>query len=128
MRDMPRVLIIDDDTEIVQALTVRLGAAGYEVIAATDGEQGLERALEARPDVIVMDLLMPTMDGLTALAQIHSHSTTRSTPVVVLSACSSARNHALELGARYFLDKPYNAKTLLSAIESSMAEEVAGVE
>lgn len=128
MRNRLRVLIVDDDTEIVQAVTVRLGAAGYDVIAAPDGEQGLERALEDRPDVIVLDIQLPTMDGLTALAQIHAHSATRSTPVVVLSACSSARNHALELGARYFLDKPYNAKTLLSAIESSMAKEVAGVE
>ena len=128
MRNRLRVLIVDDDTEIVQAVTVRLGAAGYDVIAAPDGEQGLERALEDRPDVIVMDIQLPTMDGLTALAQIHAHSATRSTPVVVLSACSSARNHALELGARYFLDKPYNAKTLLSAIERSMAKEVAGVE
>jgi len=128
VRNRLRVLIVDDDTEIVQAVTVRLGAAGYDVIAAPDGEQGLERALEDRPDVIVMDIQLPTMDGLTALAQIHAHSATRSTPVVVLSACSSARNHALELGARYFLDKPYNAKTLLSAIERSMAKEVAGVE
>ena len=128
MRDKPRVLIVDDDPEIVQAVSIRLGAAGYEVITAPDGEQGLEQALETRPDMIVMDILMPTMDGLTALARIHAHSATRSTPVVVLSACSSARNHALELGARYFLDKPYNAKTLLAAIESSMAEEVAGVE
>ena len=128
MRDRPRVLIVDDDPEIVQAVTVRLGAAGYEVIAAPDGEQGLERALEDRPDVIIMDIQLPTMDGLTALAQIHAHSATRSTPVIVLSACSDARKHALELGARYFLDKPYNAKTLLAAIKSSMAEEVAGVE
>jgi len=128
MRESPRVLIVDDDTEIVQAVTVRLGAAGYNVIAAPDGEQGVERALETHPDVIVMDLQLPTMDGLTALAQIHAHSATRSTPVIVLSACSDARKHALELGARYFLDKPYNAKTLLAAIKSSMAEEVAGVE
>lgn len=128
MGDLPRVLIVDDDTEIVQAVTVRLSAAGYDVIAATDGEQGLERALDARPNVIVMDIQMPTMDGLTAMARIHAHSATRSTPVVVLSACSSDRKHALELGARYFLDKPYNAKSLLAAIESSMAKEVAGVE
>jgi len=128
MRESPRVLIVDDDTEIVQAVTVRLGAAGYDVITAADGEQGYERALETRPDVIVMDLQLPTMDGLTALAQIHAHSATRSTPVVVLSACSSARKHALELGARYFLDKPYNAKTLLAAIESSIAGKVARVE
>ena len=128
MRESPRVLIVDDDTEIVQAVTVRLGAAGYNVIAAPDGEQGVERALETRPDVIVMDLQLPTMDGLTALARIHAHSATRSTPVVVLSACSSARKHALELGARYFLDKPYNAKTLLAAIESSIAGKVARVE
>jgi len=128
LRDRPRVLVVDDDTEIVQAVTVRLGAAGYNVIAAPDGEQGVERALETRPDVIVMDLQLPTMDGLTALARIHAHSATRSTPVVVLSACSSARKHALELGARYFLDKPYNAKTLLAAIESSIAGKVARVE
>jgi len=128
LRDVPRVLIVDDDTEIVQAVTVRLGAAGYNVIAAPDGEQGVERALETRPDVIVMDLQLPTMDGLTALARIHAHSATRSTPVVVLSACSSARKHALELGARYFLDRPYNAKTLLAAVESSIAGKVARVE
>jgi len=128
MRESPRVLIVDDDTAIVQAVTVRLGAAGYNVMAAPDGEQGVERALETRPDVIVMDLQLPTMDGLTALAQIHAHPATRSTPVVVLSACSSARKHALELGARYFLDKPYNAKTLLAAIESSIAGKVARVE
>ena len=128
MRESPRVLIVDDDTAIVQAVPVRLGAAGYNVLAAPDGEQGVERALETRPDVIVMDLQLPTMDGLTALARIHAHSATRSTPVVVLSACSSARKHALELGARYFLDKPYNAKTLLAAIESSIAGKVARVE
>jgi DNA-binding response OmpR family regulator len=128
LRNRPRVLIVDDDTEIVQAVVVRLGAAGYDVTTAADGEQGFERALETRPHVIVMDIQMPTMDGLTALARIHAHSATRSTPVVVLSACSSTRKHALELGARYFLDKPYNAKTLVAAVESSLLGEVAGVE
>ena len=128
MRDAPRVLIIDDDPEIVQAIAIRLGAAGYDVITAHDAEQGIDLALETRPDVVVMDIQMPTMDGLTALALIHAHSATQNTPVVVLSACSSARRHALQMGARYFLDKPFNVKALLEAIEGSMAEEAVGVE
>ena len=126
MHETPRALIIDDDAEAVRAVTVRLGAAGYEVLAAHDGERGVDLALKTRPDVVVMDIQMPTMDGLTAMTRIHAHPATRNTPVVVLSGCPGERHRALELGARFFLDKPYNAKTLLAAIESSMAAEVCG--
>ena len=118
------MLVIDDDTEIVHVVSVRLHSAGFEVITAGDGEIGVGLALESRPDVIVMDIQLPSMDGLTAMAQIHAHSATRSIPVVILSACASARRHALELGAQYFLEKPYNAKALLAAIESSLAGKV----
>lgn len=124
MHKPPRVLVVDDDAEIAYAVSVRLASAGYEVLSAGDAEEGLEIAREARPDVVVMDLQLPRMDGLSALTQLHANSGSDAPGVVVLSACSGERKHALELGARYFVDKPFNSRTLLAAIESSINRQV----
>lgn len=120
MHDPPRVLVVDDDAQIVHAVQVRLEASGYEVIAAQSAEHGLTLAQSATPDVVVMDVQLPRMDGLSALTELHATAPNENTPVVVLSACSNEKKHALELGARYFVDKPFSAKTLLAAIESSL--------
>ena len=121
MAKPPRVLIVDDDHELVQGLTVRLRAAGYQVLAAHDGDEALRLAERDRPDVILLDVRMPFTDGFAALAQLHNRPTTKTTPVIVLSACSAERGRVLDLGAHCFLEKPYNSKNLMSAIESSIA-------
>jgi DNA-binding response OmpR family regulator len=117
-----RVLIIDDDRELMLAIALRLRAAGYDVITAQDGDRGLDAAAARRPDVIVLDLRMPGMDGWSTLTSLRASSATRSTPVVVLSACSAERSRVLDLGAAYYLEKPCNPKLLMSAIETSIAE------
>lgn len=120
MHEPPRVLIVEDDVQITQAIRLRLDRAGYDVVAADNAETGLDIAAAALPDVIVMDIQLPDKDGLTALLEIHERPATHGTPVVILSACSNERRHALELGARYFVEKPFNSKLLLAAIQESL--------
>ncbi len=124
MPDGPLVLVIDDDAEIVRGLRIRLGAAGYQVLTAGDGERGLTTAIEDRPDAILLDIRMPGMDGLAVLAELRNHAETRSIPVVVMSAnvVEQTRQKALALGARYFVAKPYPPQTLMAALSSAMTE------
>jgi CheY-like chemotaxis protein len=116
------VLVVDDDQEVNSCLGVRLQAAGYEVLSAYDGQQGLAAAIEHHPDAVVLDLRMPNMDGLTMLQEMRSHESVGRTPVVVLSANIRDQHRALEAGANYFVAKPYEATDVLSAIKSSLNE------
>jgi signal transduction histidine kinase len=114
------VLVVDDDHEVNACLGVRLQAAGYEVLSAFDGEQGLSTALARHPDAVVLDVRMPNKDGLAMLREMRTIDEVCDTPVVMLSASIRDQHRALEAGANYFVTKPYEAKEVLSAIESSM--------
>jgi signal transduction histidine kinase len=116
------VLVVDDDQEVNSCLGVRLQAAGYDVLSAFDGEQGLAAAIEHHPDAVVLDLRMPNKDGLAVLQEMRCHQAIGQTPVVVLSANIRDQHRALEAGANYFVAKPYEAADVLSAIESSLSE------
>jgi CheY-like chemotaxis protein len=114
------VLIVDDDREIVTAATLRLRAAGYRTLTAHDGESGVALAAERQPDVILLDVRMPRMDGLTALAELKQRGDTRDIPVVMLSASIVDQRAALQSGARYFLKKPYCGETLVQAVAAAL--------
>jgi two-component system response regulator VicR len=117
------VLVVDDDREVSQCLGVRLQAAGFTVLSAYDGEEGLAAAYANQPDAVVLDVRMPKKDGLTVLRELRTTPSMRRTPIVMLSASIRDQHTALEAGASYFVPKPYEAKDILSAIESSMREE-----
>ena len=123
MTERPRILLVEDDRRIVRALRIRLLAAGYETIVAHDGQAGIGAATQDQPDAIVLDIRMPGMDGLTALAKLREQETTQHIPVVIYSATISetAKNRAFDLGARYFLNKPCDTNTLVQAIRSAIA-------
>jgi signal transduction histidine kinase len=114
------VLVVDDDHEVGSCLGVRLRAAGFEVVFAYDGEEGLAAALAHPPDAIVLDIRMPKKDGLEVLRELRARESTASTPVVMLSVDVRDKRQALEAGADYFVAKPYEAKSVLNAIESSI--------
>jgi DNA-binding response OmpR family regulator len=122
-----RVLVVDDDKDIVSGLSVRLEAAGYEVFSAYDGAAGYDAALATHPDAMILDMRMPVMDGLSMLAKLRERAETRTTPVIVLSASLRDHQMALDMGARYFLDKPCDPRTLLTALHtvSTLAPAVA---
>ncbi len=118
MADRPKILIIDDERDIVRSLSVRLRAAGYDVVAATDGAAGLDLAVEGEPTGILLDIRMPGMDGLAVLDELKKRGDTKAIPVFVLSAnvVEQVRSRALAAGACCFLGKPFQAEKLVSTI------------
>ncbi len=89
-------------------------------VAAHDAERGIASTIENHPDLILLDIRMPGMDGLTALTHLQQLDETKSTPVIMLSASLIDQRHALDLGACFFLEKPYDPKALLDAVESAL--------
>lgn len=114
------VLIIDDDQDIVRASHLRLRAKGYQTEAAFDGAAGLEMVNLCRPDLVLLDVRMPKMDGIRVLQQLKSSGETKRIPVVMVSASIVDQDAALESGAAFFVRKPYSSESFIAAIESAI--------
>jgi DNA-binding response OmpR family regulator len=113
-----RVLIVDDEPDILLMLRVNLEAEGYETLLAGDGETALRRIVEEKPDVVLLDVMMPVLDGWGVLERL---GPPESRPrVIVLTAKSSDRDlsRAWELGADEYVTKPFDPDLLLQAIET----------
>jgi len=123
MQRRPKILIVDDDRQIAQGLDLRFRAAGFETSLAHDGRAGLALAGDWLPDVMILDLRMPVMDGMNVLARLAAQETTQNIPVIVLSASvvDQAKCKTLDLGARCFMEKPFDAKQLLSTVHKILA-------
>ncbi len=123
MCNSPTVLLVEDDVEIRSIGVLRLSAAGFRTLTAGDGRAGIEQAHQEQPDVIVMDIRMPIMDGLTALAELKACSDTRCIPVVMLSASVGDQQRALDAGARYFIKKPYQGTHFVETVRAALHSE-----
>ena len=112
-----RILVVDDEVRILNFLSSKLKASGYEVLTASNGLEGMEQAQAQEPDLIVLDLLMPKMDGLEMLKQLRSFS---AVPVIILTAkgADADRIKGLRLGADDYLPKPFNPDELVARIEA----------
>lgn len=112
-----RILVVDDEKRILNFLRTKLRASGYEVLTAVDGFEALEQAQAQEPDLILLDVLMPKMDGFETLKRLRSFC---STPVIVLSAKGSDvdKIKGLNLGADDYLPKPFNPDELMARIEA----------
>jgi DNA-binding response OmpR family regulator len=113
-----RILVADDDSDIVDLLRMNLAARGYEVTTAGNGEEAWASASESPPDLVVLDVMMPKMDGLEVLAKLRAEPRTRDLPVVMLTARSSDTDvwHGWEAGADYYITKPFDLGELLRFI------------
>lgn len=116
------VLIIDDEPRITAALMTRLEASGYTVFHAINGLAGVEAACLHKPDVIVLDIRMPDIDGYDTCARIRRMPGLEETPVVFLSANvqDSARARAMDVGGRAFISKPYKSADVLGVIKTCL--------
>lgn len=114
---MARVLVIDDDTSLLRALRVGLRAGGHEVTTAVNGEQGLSHTALASPDVVVLDLGLPDLDGLVVCQRIREWS---DVPIIVLSATGTEDRKiaALDLGANDYVTKPFSMGELEARIRA----------
>ncbi|MBI4317180.1 MAG: response regulator [Chloroflexi bacterium] len=108
-----RVLIVDDDRPLVVMITTILEDEGYAVQTAFNGEEGLNMAKESPPDLILMDLRMPIMDGWTCCRLLREREETQRIPVVVMSGDGAREAVQAELGIRDFLKKPFEMDDLL---------------
>jgi diguanylate cyclase (GGDEF)-like protein len=114
------ILVVDDDEDIVRVIRVNLQLEGYEVHMAHDGQEALDKALEAPPDLVLLDIMMPRMDGLTALKKMRSHPSLASTSIVLLTArgLTEDRVKGLELGADDYITKPFDVVEMLARVKA----------
>jgi CheY-like chemotaxis protein len=126
---MPIILLVEDNELNRDMLTRRLNRKGYEVIAAVDGGEGVAKAESETPDLILMDMSLPVVDGWEATRRIKANDTTRSIPVIGLSAHAMAgdKEKALGAGCDDYDTKPVELKRLLGKIEVLLGESSKGV-
>ena len=117
---MSRILLVEDDDNNAYVVSTRLGRLGYEVVVARDGEAGLAQARSLRPDLVIMDLSLPVLDGWEAMRRLRAEPETAAIPIMVLSAHAmpEERRHALEAGADDFETKPVRIAELARKIET----------
>jgi CheY-like chemotaxis protein len=119
MGENKRVLVCDDDPVILRLLQVNLELEGYEVLVAHHGEEALEVASSQLPDLILLDIMMPRMDGYQTVERLKGQESTRAIPVVFVSA--KAQQADIELGKSYgvddYLTKPFDPGDLLDVVE-----------
>jgi DNA-binding response OmpR family regulator len=114
-----RILVVDDVRENVRLLEAVLDAHGYETVAAADGHTALELALSAKPDLVLLDVLMPEPDGYAVCRRLREQEETAVLPVIMLTASEgSEKTKAIEAGADDFIPKPFNRDELLTRIRS----------
>lgn len=115
---------MDDESGLLRAMSYVLEREGYEVVTATNGLQGLIKAQKEHPDVIVLDVMLPGIDGFEVCSRLRADRQTRNIPVIMLSAKGqdSDRMTGLRVGAAAYLTKPVNNSTLLSKISSLLSD------
>jgi DNA-binding response OmpR family regulator len=120
--DKKRVLIIDDEPDFVRVVQLRLEAAGYEVSVAFDGMQGVSSAHKEKPDLIILDIMMPAMHGHRVCEALKKSSKTWTIPIIYLTAKGGKEDEELayKLGAEHFLTKPYDPQVLLETIKNAL--------
>lgn len=121
----PLILLADDETDVALVASTRLEVSGYEVVTAADGEEALSLFRARRPDLVLLDILMPRLDGFQVCSIIKSDPATRDVPVIIFSASSShslsLERKCMEMGADECLRKPYSGDDLLARIERQLA-------
>jgi DNA-binding response OmpR family regulator len=118
-----RVLIAEDEPHLVESLTFILEREGYEVLTAPDGEAALQQLLASTPDLMILDMMLPKLNGLEVLKKIRDHPHLKTLPVIVLTAKGQRqdRETALNIGANLFMTKPFANSDVVEAVNSLVA-------
>ena len=113
------ILIVDDEPDVTLYLQKRLDSLGYNVITASDGQEGLQKAFQAKPELILLDIMMPKKDGLATLKELRAAEATRNIPVIMLTARGESNSIFTfqELGALDYIIKPFEFEELLKYIK-----------
>lgn len=126
MAPVKKILVIEDEPEFRMAVRMRLEANGYEVIEAEDGVVGLDMARNKNPDLILLDIMLPKMDGYKVARLLKSDEKYRKIPIIVLTARTQQKEQetAMAVGGDAYMTKPYKPQEILDTIAKLLAERV----
>ncbi|MBT9174295.1 MAG: Alkaline phosphatase synthesis transcriptional regulatory protein PhoP [Syntrophomonadaceae bacterium] len=121
-----KILLVEDEKNIVLGVSICLRSAGLDVAVAEDGADALKKLETDKPDLVLLDLVMPKLNGLDALLAMKANEATRDIPVIVLSARAQEEDiqRAMELGAADYMAKPFRPEELLAVIRKVLTEDV----
>jgi len=117
--EIKKILVVDDEKDLVELLEWNLRRKGYQVMVAYDGEGAISMAKENVPDLILLDFMLPGIDGMNVLSQLHKHDMTRNVPIVMITARreSALIFEAIKRGATDVMHKPFSVKELMCWVE-----------
>jgi DNA-binding response OmpR family regulator len=123
-----KILFIEDEPDQIMMLRMRMKSYGFEIISALDGEEGLNRAFQEKPDLILLDLIMPKMNGLEVCQRLKENSETRSIPIIILTASGGkdVEEKSQAAGADDCIRKPYDSGQLVARIKALIAAKGKG--
>jgi len=120
-----RVILVDDDRHVVDVVSQMLAQRRYSVITVSDGRRALSRIVEELPDLVLLDIVLPGLDGTSIAQQLRDNPATEDIPIVFLTGLVEAEEthrDANRIGGHYFLAKPFDARELFDVIDRAMAE------
>ncbi len=119
---MAKLLIIEDEADIRELISFNLEMSGYDVIKARDGEEGLSTARSEKPDLIILDLMLPGMDGLKVCSHLKKDQDTKDIPIIMLTARSEDDDiiNGLETGADDYITKPFSPRILIARVKAAL--------
>lgn len=122
MNARPLILVADDDPDILDLVTLRLERDGYDVLGARDGEKALEHALERAPDLALIDVSMPKLDGYEVTERLRENEATRAMPIILLTARVQDADVArgIEAGADDYVKKPFSTDQLRARVQAAL--------
>jgi DNA-binding response OmpR family regulator len=120
-----KILLVDDEKDMIKSMTFRLEDAGYEVIVAEDGPQALEKTKRERPDLILLDLMLPKMNGYKVCALLKSNAKYRHIPIIIFTARANEADRKLskEVGADAYITKLFEPEELFATIRALLKEQ-----
>jgi len=122
---MPKILIVDDEPFVVRMLKDKFQNAGLDVISAVNGKEAVELAQAERPHLIIMDWMMPEMNGIDACMSIRSDPAHAKTPIIMLTAKGQEidEKKGLEVGANYYITKPFSPRMILRLVQTCLEND-----
>ncbi len=119
-----KILVVDDETQLVEMVMMRLEANDYEVVTAADGQEALSQAKHEKPDLMILDLMLPKMDGYKVCGLLKKDSKFSRMPIIIFSARAQAEDKKLaeEMGADAYMTKPFEPQALLAKISELLGK------
>ena len=126
MAETKKILVVDDEQQLALAVKIRLQSRGYQVVTASDGQQGLELVERENPDLIILDVLMPVMDGYSCLREINTRFGRSKIPIIILTARDRMKDLFELEGIEDYVIKPFDHEDLLMRIDRTFKRRAEG--